>query len=220
LRQVVQTGKPVILLLIHGRPASIEYAVEHIPAILEGWYLGQAAGSVAAEALFGDINPGGKLPITFPRNVGQIPAYYYHKPSARRGYVWSSKAPLFPFGYGLSYTSFAFSTPRLEPACISTTGSTVLAVDVTNTGERAGDEVVQLYIRDQVSSLTRPVQELKGFERITLEPGETRTVTFAITPEMLAFLNIDMQKVVEPGLFDVMVGSSSADVQTVVLEVI
>jgi beta-glucosidase len=165
------------------------------------------------------VNPGGKLPITIPRSVGQIPAYYYHKPSARRGYVLSSKAPLFPFGHGLSYTTFEYGQVRLAADRIARDGATTLQVEVTNTGRRAGDEVVQLYLRDQISSLTRPVKELKGFQRITLQPGETRTVTFEIKPEMLAFLNREMQNVVEPGLFDLMVGGSSAEVTTVVLEV-
>jgi beta-glucosidase len=219
LRAIAQTGKPVVLLLLHGRPASIVYAAEHVPAILEGWYLGQAAGTAVGEALFGEVNPGGKLPITIPRSVGQIPAYYYHKPSARRGYVLSSKEPLFPFGYGLSYTTFAYTNVRLAAERIAPDGATTLQVDVTNTGRRAGDEVVQLYLRDQISSLTRPVKELKGFQRITLQPGETQTITFEIKPQMLAFLNREMQNVVEPGLFDLMVGGSSAKVTTVILEV-
>ena len=220
LRAVVETGTPTILLLIQGRPATINYAAENVPAILEGWYLGQAAGTAVGDVLFGDVNPGGKLPITFPRSVGQLPVYYYHKPSARRGYLFADKTPLFPFGHGLSYTRFEFSNLRLEPQQITPDEDTLVKVDVTNTGALTGDEVVQLYLRDQVSSLTRPVKELKGFERITLKPRETRTVAFTLTPEALSFLNAEMQRVVEPGLFDVMVGSSSEDVETVVLEVL
>jgi beta-glucosidase len=220
LRAVVETGTPTILLLIQGRPATINYAADHVPAILEGWYLGQAAGVAVADVLFGDINPGGKLPITFPRSVGQLPAYYYHKPSARRGYLFADKTPLFPFGHGLSYTNFEFSNLRLEPQQIKPGENAVVSVDVTNAGQCAGDEVVQLYLRDQVSSLTRPVKQLKAFQRITLEPGETQTVAFTLKPEALSFLNAEMQRVVEPGLFDVMVGNSSVDVQTVVLEVL
>jgi beta-glucosidase len=220
LRAVVETGTPTILLLIQGRPATVNYAAEHVPAILEGWYLGQAAGTAVADVLFGDVNPGGKLPITFPRSVGQLPVYYYHKPSARRGYLFADKSPLFPFGHGLSYTNFEFSNLRLEPQKITTQENTLVMVEVTNTGERTGDEVVQLYLRDQVSTLTRPVKLLKGFQRVTLEPGETQTVEFTLTPEALSFWNAQMQYVVEPGLFDVMVGSSSVDVETIVLEVV
>jgi beta-glucosidase len=210
LQAVVATGKPVILLLIHGRPASINFAAEHVPAILEGWYLGQAAGTAVADVLFGDVNPGGKLPITFPRSAGQLPAYYYHKPSARRGYLFSNKEPLFPFGHGLSYTTFAYSNLRLSAETIRADESTTLSVDVTNTGSRAGDEVVQFYVHDVLSErVTRPVKLLKGFQRITLQPGETRTVTFSVGREQLQFLDESMQKVVEPGQFELMVGGSS-----------
>jgi beta-glucosidase len=220
LRSVVETGKPVILLLLHGRPASINYAAENIPAILEGWYLGQAAGTAAADVLFGKVNPGGKLPITIPRSVGQIPAYYYHKPSARRGYLFTSKQPLFPFGHGLSYTSFAYDDPQLSTVTISPYESTSLSVNVTNTGNRPGDEVVQLYIHDILSSrVTRPLKLLKGFQRITLLPGETRTVTFTIDRKQLEFLDENIQPLVEPGQFDLMVGGSSDQVKTVRLEV-
>jgi len=220
LRAIVETGTPTILLLIQGRPATINYAAKHVPAILEGWYLGQAAGTAVAAVLFGDANPGGKLPITFPRSVGQLPAYYYHKPSARRGYLFADKSALFPFGHGLSYTHFEFSNLRLEKQKISMRENAVVQVEVTNTGQCTGDEVVQLYLRDQVSSLTRPVKELKGFQRITLEPGETQIVAFTLTPEDLSFLNAEMQRVVEPGLFDVMIGSSSVGLETIVLEVL
>ncbi len=219
LRAVVETGKPVVLLLLNGRPASIVYAAEHIPAILEGWYLGQATGTAAAEVLFGDVNPGGKLPITIPRSAGQLPAYYNHKPSARRGYVNSENRPLFPFGHGLSYTCFDFSNLCLDQRRIAPNGVATLRVDVTNCGSRAGDEVVQLYVHDQLGSLARPVKELKGFQRIHLQPGETQTIRFEIEPDMLAFLNKEMRSVVEPGLFDLMVGGSSEAVQTVLLEV-
>jgi len=220
LQAVVETGTPTVLLLIQGRPATINYAATHVPAILEGWYLGQAAGTAVAEVLFGEINPGGKLPITFPRSVGQLPVYYYHKPSARRGYLFAEKTPLFPFGHGLSYTQFEFSNLRIEPPHIRPDKCANVNIEVTNIGKRAGGEVVQLYLRDQVSSLTRPVKELKGFQRITLEPGETQTVSFTLTPEALSFLNAEMQRVVEPGLFDVMVGNSSVNVETIVLEVL
>ena len=220
LRAVVATGKPVILLLIQGRPASINFAAEHIPAILEGWYLGQAAGSAVADVLFGDVNPGGKLPITFPRSVGQIPAYYYHKPSARRGYLFSNAEPLFPFGHGLSYTKFAYNNLRLGEDKITPDETTVLSVDVTNVGERTGDEVVQFYVHDLLSErVTRPVKLLKGFERITLQPEETRTVSFSVSREQLQFLDESMHKTVEPGQFELMIGGSSKTVQSIRLEV-
>ena len=218
-RAVLETGKPTVVLLFNGRPLSILELAERAPAILEGWYLGQETGTAVADVLFGDVNPGGKLPITFPRSVGQIPAFYNHKPSARRGYLFHDNAPLFPFGHGLSYTTFAYDNLHVTPQQIAPDGATVVSVDVTNTGQQAGDEVVQLYLRDQVSSATRPVMELKGFRRITLQPGETQIVRFTLTPEHLQFLDTRMQLTVEPGLFDVMVGGSSLQVQTVTLEV-
>jgi len=159
------------------------------------------------------------LPITIPRSVGHAPAYYNYKPSARRGYLFDDVSPLFPFGHGLSYTRFEFSTPRLDKSAISRDESTVLHVDVTNRGDRTGDETVQMYIRDEVSSVTRPVKELKGFQRITLSPGETRTVSLPITPDRLAFWNIDMAFVVEPGDFLIMVGPNSQELQSVTLTV-
>ena len=221
LRAVAATGKPIILLLINGRPASINFAAEHIPAILEGWYLGEAGGHAVAEVLFGETNPSGKLPITFPRSVGQIPAYYYHKPSARRGYLFTDASPLFPFGHGLSYTTFTISDLRLDRAAIRPDETATLSVDVTNTGDRTGDEVVQLYIRDVLSSrVTRPVKLLKGFQRITLQPGETRTVRFTVGREQLQYLDEHMQMTVEPGEFTLMVGGSSATLREITLEVV
>lgn len=219
IRAVVETGTPTVVVLINGRPLSITYAAEHVPAILECWYLGQETGTAVADVLFGDVNPGGKLPITFPRSVGQLPAYYYQKPSARRGYLFSSAEPLFPFGHGLSYTTFAYSNLRVSPQRIGPREAAKVSVDVANTGKRAGDEVVQLYIRDRVASVTQPVKLLKGFERITLQPGETRTVTFVLTPDKLSFLDEHLQRVVEPGLFDVMAGGSSASLLSTTLEV-
>jgi beta-glucosidase len=221
MEAVFATGKPVILLLINGRPASINFAAEHIPAILEGWYPGQAAGPAVADVLFGDVNPGGKLPITFPRSVGQIPAYYYHKPSARRGYLFSNAEPLFPFGHGLSYTTFSYQNLRLSSERITADETATLSVDVTNTGEPAGDEVVQFYVHDRLSErVTRPVKLLKGFQRITIQPGETRTVSFSVGREQLQFLDESMQQTVEPGEFELMVGSSSKTTQSIKLEVI
>lgn len=218
---IAATGTPIVALLFSGRPASARTVVTKAAAILELWYLGQESGHAIADVLFGDVCPGGKLPITIPRSAGHVPAYYNFKPSARRGYLFESADPLFAFGYGLSYTSFAFSGPRLDRAEIGIGESTRVCVDVTNTGPRRGDEVVQLYIRDVVSSVTRPVKELKGFRRILLEPGETATVAFDVTPGHLAFYDIDMVFRVEPGEFRLMVGSSSrdADLQTVTLRV-
>ncbi len=219
VKAVVETGKPTIVILINGRPLSINFIAEKVPAILEGWYLGEEGGPAAAEVLFGDVNPGGKLPITFPHSVGDLPDFYNHKPSDNRSYAFSTRQPLYPFGYGLSYTTFKFDNLRVEPAQILTGGTAQVRVDVTNTGSRAGDEVPQLYIHQRVASVTQPVMELKGFERVTLKPGEKRTVQFTITPEILSILNIDMHKVVEPGVFDVMVGPSSDKTSTVKLTV-
>ena len=218
---IAATGKPIVALLFSGRPASVRNLAEKADAILELWYLGQESGRAVAEVLFGDVNPGGRLPITIPRSVGHVPAYYNHKPSARRGYLFDSIAPLFPFGFGLSYTTFAYSHLRLERSEIGMGESGRAFIDVTNTGTVHGDEVVQLYIRDVVSSVTRPVKELKGFQRISLAPGQTRTVAFDITPEQLAFYDIDMIFRVEPGEFRLMVGSSSRDedLQSIALRV-
>jgi beta-glucosidase len=208
---IAATGKPIIAFLFNGRPLSIGNLSHKADAIFECWYLGQETGKAAADALFGDFNPGGKLPITVPRSAGHLPAYYNHKPAARRGYLFDDISPLYPFGFGLSYTHFDFGKPRLKKAQIRIGDSTEMRIDVTNSGVVSGDEVVQMYIRDRVSSVTRPVKELKGFQRITLKPGETRTVRLPITPEHLAFFNIDMKYVVEPGEFEIMVGNSSRD---------
>ncbi|MGQ0647208.1 MAG: glycoside hydrolase family 3 N-terminal domain-containing protein [Gemmatimonadaceae bacterium] len=216
---VVATGTPVVLVLIHGRPASIPAIVASVPAILDGWYLGQEGGTAMAEALFGDINPGGKLPLTVARHVGQLPLFYNHKPSALRGYLFESTAPLFPFGHGLSYTTFKYSNLRVMPDRIRSDAKATVSVDVTNTGARPGDEVVQLYISDAVSRASRPVMELRGFSRVPLAAGETRTVTFEIGPQHLAYHDHEMQRVVEPGRFEVMVGGSSVSVNKASLDV-
>ncbi len=216
---MVATGKPVIALLFNGRPLAIQHLAAKVPVIFECWYLGQETGTAVAEVLFGDTSPGGKLPITIPRSVGHVPAYYNYKPSARRGYLFDDVTPLFPFGHGLSYSEFEFGEPRLEKSTIGANESTALHIEITNRGSRKADETVQLYIRDVVSSVTRPVKELKAFERVTLEPGESKTVSLPITPDRLAFWNVDMQRVVEPGEFLIMVGPSSQQVQTVTLTV-
>ncbi len=221
VKAMLATGRPVIVFLFNGSPLSINYLSQNVPAIFECWYLGQETGRAVADVLFGDYNPGGKLPITIPRSAGHLPAFYNYKPSARRGYLFDDVTPLYSFGFGLSYTTFAFKNVRLKKEKVGLKDSTQVLVDVTNRGKRAGAEVVQMYIRDLVSSVTRPVKELKGFQKISLQPGETKTVALDITPELLAFYNVNMKYVVEPGEFEIMVGSSSRDVdlQKVVLTV-
>jgi beta-glucosidase len=234
-RAMFALGKPVVTVLINGKPLGVPEVAEKTNALVEGWYLGQEGGTAMAEALFGRINPGGKLPVTMARSVGQLPLTYNEKPSAHRGYIFGTTEPLYPFGWGLSYTTFEIGAPRLSESSIpvkqltsdgaasSTSAAKArrvqVSVDVTNTGKRAGDEVVQLYIRDLVSSVTRPVKELRGFRRITLEPGETRTVTFALGEKDLRFWNKDMKRVVEPGEFAIMVGGNSAELKTATLTV-
>ncbi len=220
IKAIVETGTPTVVFLIGGRPLSIAYAAEHVPAILVGWYLGQETGTAAARVLFGDANPGGRLPITFPRSVGQLPAYYYRKPSNQMSYLFADRKPLFPFGWGLSYTTFRYQNLRLVDPTIGAGGDTTVSVDVTNTGSRAGDEVVQMYVHQRVSSVTRAVIQLKGFKRVRLNPGETRTVSFKVGAEELKLLNRDMRWVVEPGVFDIMVGASSVDTASVALSVV
>jgi len=219
VKAVVETGTPTVVLLLNGRPLSINYIAEKVPAILEGWYLGQEGGTGAAEVIFGDVNPSGKLPITFPHNVGALPDYYNRKPSTNRSYEFSTRQPLYAFGYGLSYTTFHFDNLRVEPAQILSGGSAKVSVDITNTGKRDGDEVAQLYVHPKVSSVTQPVMQLRGFQRISLKPGEKKTVEFAITPETLSILDADMHRAVEPGVFELMVGSSSDKTSTVKLTV-
>ena len=219
-KAIIATGKPVIVFLLHGRPNSINYIAENVPAILDGWYLGQETGTAVADVLFGDYNPGGKLPITVPRSVGQLPDYYYQKPSAKREYLGSTVKPLYPFGWGLSYSAFRYANLRLAPETIGTQGEAKVSVDVTNTSARRGDEVVQLYIRDEVSSVTRPVKELRGFRRVTLDAGETKTVELPLGPPELSFLNRDMRRVVEPGVFTIMIGGNSEELITTKLNVV
>ncbi len=218
-RAMVALKKPIVVFLIHGRPNSINYVAENVPAILEGWYLGQETGTAVADVLFGDYNPGGKLPLSVPRSAGQLPAYYNRKPSAQLQYVDSTDTPLFPFGWGLSYTAFKYGDISLTPDTIGPGGKTRVSVEVANSGAVRGDEVVQLYIRDEVSSVTRPIKELKGFRRITLDPGESKTVEFILGPEELSFLGRDMRRIVEPGTFKIMAGGNSADLIETTLNV-
>ncbi len=221
VQAVHAAGKPVIVVLVNGRPLSVGWIVNSAPAILESWMGGTQSGNAIADILFGDVNPGGKLPVTVPRAVGQVPIYYNHMntgrpPEAQNRYTskyydlpWT---PLFPFGHGLSYTTFKISNLQLSAPRIPATGKLAVNVEVENTGRRAGDEVVQLYIRDLVASMTRPVKELKGFQRVSLQPGEKRRVEFVLGPEHLGFWNREMRYVVEPGEFQVMVGANSVDV--------
>src|SRR5271157_5914766 len=211
VRTMIATGKPVIVFLFNGRPISINYISQNVPAVFECWYLGQETGNAVAEVLFGDFNPGGKLPIAIPRSAGHLPAFYNYKPLARRGYLFDDVSPLYAFGYGLSYTTFAIDNVRLTSKRMRGDGATRVLADVTNTGKRAGTEVVQMYIRDLFSSVTRPLKELKGFKKVSLRPGETTTIALDITPESLAFYNIDMKYAVEPGDFEIMIGNSSRD---------
>jgi len=218
VQAVYETGKPIILVLVNGRPLTIPWFAEHIPAILEAWMPGEEGANAITEVLFGDYNPGGKLPITFPRAVGQIPLFYNHKPSGgrshwREDYVSTSVKPQFPFGHGLSYTCFEFSNLQINAAQVKPGGTVTISVEVANVGDRAGDEVVQLYIRDIHASITRPVKELKGYKRLTLEPGQSQTVIFYLDVNQLAFYDRKMRLVVEPGIIEVMIGSSSEDIR-------
>jgi beta-glucosidase len=214
-------GKPLVVYLMNGRPLAIPHIVDKAGAVLEGWYMGQETGNAAADALFGDVNPSGKLTITVPRATGQVPLYYNAKPGARLfKYVDETTQPLFPFGFGLSYATFTYSEPIVSSATMSRDGSVTVSTTVTNSGSVAGDEIVQLYIHQKVSSVTRPVKELKGFQRISLSPGQSRTVTFTVSRDSLAFHDIQMNYTVEPGEFELMVGPSSADLKKVTLRVV
>ena len=213
MEAVAATGKPVVLVLLDGRASSINWAAAHIPAIIHGWFPGEFCGQAVAETLFGDNNPGGRLAVTFPKSVGQIPFAFPFKPGSDESSQTSVWGALYPFGHGLSYTTFAYSDLTVTPEEQAPEGNVTVSCLVTNTGERAGDEVVQLYINDVVSSVTTYTKVLRGFERIRLEPGESRTVSFTLTPQDLGLWDADMHFTVEPGRFDVMVGASSADIR-------
>ncbi len=220
VKEVARVGKPTIVVLVNGRPPAIEWIADNIPAILEAWMGGTESGNAIADILFGDVNPGGKLPVTFPRMTGQVPIYYNHLNTGRpptnerynSKYIDAPWTPQFPFGFGLSYTQFRISNVALSATQIRASGSIHVTAEVENTGKRAGDEVVQVYIRDVAASIARPVKELKGFQRVTLQPGEKRRLEFVLGPEHLSFYNQEMKFVVEPGEFRVMVGSNSQDV--------
>lgn len=217
VKAIYDTGTPIVLVLINGRPISLDWIAESIPAIIEAWLPSEEGANGVADVVFGDFNPGGKLPITFPRSVGQVPIYYGHKPSGGRShwkenYVETSVQPLYPFGYGLSYTQFEFNNLTLDSTAVPTDGEVIIRVDVTNIGERTGDEVVQLYTHQNVPVVTRPIKELKGFKRISLQPNQTRSVEFCLAVNQLGFYNLEKDFVVEPGVVEVMIGSSSQDI--------
>lgn len=217
---VVATGKPVVVVLINGRPPALPWIAEHVAAIVEAWLPGEEGGTAVADVLFGGYNPGGKLPVSLPVSVGQVPVYYNHKPSGGRSnwkgdYVGVSSKPLFPFGHGLSFTRFEYANLDISPQQVSAAETVAIQVDVTNVGDRSGEEVVQLYVNDVMASVTRPVKELKGFERIELAAGERKRVRFDLAVDQLAFYDRQMQRVVEPGTIQVMVGSSSEDIRVI-----
>lgn len=222
VKAMKETGKPVIIYLAHGRPLAINYIAEHADAVIDGWFCGEEAGNAFANILFGEVNLSGKLTISVPRSAGQLPVYYNYKPSSRGyDYVTQLSKPLFPFGYGLSYTTFAYSNLRLvhSPGDGSVKVPFQVTVDITNTGKLTGEEIVQLYIHDKVSAVTRPVKKLKGFQKTTLQPGDTKTVSFEITSDMLKFWNKDMKYVLEPGEFEIMVGPNSDALQKITVMV-
>ncbi len=225
LKALLKTGKPVVLLLFCGRPLTIKWEYENVPAILNVWFPGSEAGYAIADVLFGDVNPSGKLTTTWPQSVGQIPLYYAHKNTGRplqgewfqkfrSNYLDISNEPLFPFGYGLSYTTFSYSDFRLNKTKLKSAEQLTASITVTNTGNKEGKEVVQLYIRDIVGSVTRPVKQLKGFQKISLKPGESKTVHFTITPELLKFYNYNLVYDWEPGEFEIMIGPDSKNVKS------
>ncbi|MEM0219129.1 MAG: glycoside hydrolase family 3 N-terminal domain-containing protein [Thermoproteota archaeon] len=213
VKAIYETGTPTIVILVNGRPLAIPWIAENIPSILEVWLPGEEGGNAVADVLFGGYNPGGKLPISFPKSVGQIPIYYNRKGTSWGNYVSSDSKPLFPFGHGLSYTKFEYSNLEISPREVEPTGEVYIKFEVKNNGNLSGDEVVQLYLRDVVASLTRPIKELKGFKRITLEPGESKKVTFILYTDQLAFYDENLNLVVEPGTYEVMIGSSSEDIK-------
>ena len=218
-KEIFALGKPVVVILLNGRPYAVNYLAEKAPALIEGWYLGEQTGNALADVVFGRFNPGGKLPVSIARGVGQLPIYYNRKPTARRGYLFGDTTPLYPFGYGLSYSTFEMGAPVLGAGTIGVSDKVTVKVDVANTGKRAGDEVVQLYVRDDEASVTRPLIELKRFQRVTLQPGERKTVSFELTPQDLSLWNVQMKRVVEPGTFTISAGPNSVDLKSATLTV-
>jgi beta-glucosidase len=219
-RALLASGRPTVVVLLHGGPLAISELAAKASAILDGFYLGEETGHAVADVLFGDVSPAGRLPVSVPRSVGAVPAFYNRKPSADRLHLFEEAGPLWPFGHGLSYTTFAYDPLTVTSSRIPPTGHARVSVTVTNTGQRASDEVVQLYLHDLVASVTRPIKELKGFRRIHLAPGQSTRVDFDLGPDELALWNAQMKRVVEPGAFEIMVGASSADIrQTAMLNV-
>ncbi len=218
-RRILELGKPVVVVLLNGRPYSINELAKRAPAILEGWYLGQETGNAIAGVLFGDINPSGHLPVTIARNVGQLPAFYYRTPAARRGYVLNENTPLYPFGFGLSYTTFSYGKPELDRVHISPGGMTKVSVNVRNTGDRDGADVVQMYIHHRTSSVVQPILALRGFKRVYLKTGESATVEFEVGPAELAILDREMKRTVEPGVVEIRIGNNCVETQAVQLTV-
>jgi beta-glucosidase len=219
VQEIAKLGKPMVAVLLNGKAYSIEPLASQVPAILEGWYLGQETGNAIADVLFGDVNPSGHLPVTIARNVGQLPVYYYETPAARRGYVFHENTPLFPFGYGLSYTTFSFEKPSLDRDQISPNETAKVSVKITNSGTRAGDQVVQMYVHHPASSVVQPVIALRGFKRVHLESGASTTVSFEVGPDQLSILDAQMKKTVEPGPVDILVGANSAETLSVRLTI-
>lgn len=220
VKAIMATGKPAMVYLAHGRPLSINWIAENVPAIVDGWFTGEEAGNAFANILFGDVNPSGKLAISYPRSAGQVPIYYNHKPSAQFfPYLMEQNTPLYPFGYGRSYTTYSYAAPQVSTPTLKKNGAVTVTVNITNTGSRKGDEIVQLYIHQKVASVTRPVKELKDFARIPLEPGETKTVSFTLDRSKLSYWNKDMKYGVEPGIVEIMTGANSNEVQKVELVV-
>ena len=218
IEAVAATGTPVVAVIVSGRPLALLWIAEHVPAILYAWVPGEEGGSALADIIFGDVSPAGRLPVTLPRDVGQVSLFYNHKPSGGRSqwrtdYTDLPSSPLFPFGHGLSYTTFEYQNLSITPQRVEATSSVEISIDIRNTGERAGDEVVQLYVHDVVASVTRPVKQLAGFARIPLAPRESRSIVFDLDLSQLAFYDRNMQLVVEPGDVDILVGASSEDIR-------
>lgn len=213
LKAIQATGKPVVAVLFNGRPLTINWVADHIPAIVETWFSGEKGGIAIADILLGHVNPSGKLSVTFPRSIGQVPYYYYHKPSSKHIYVDIANTPLYAFGHGLSYTSFEYSGLQISPESMNPSGTATVKATLKNTGEREGTEVVQLYVRDEIGTVTTPVKALKGFQRVTLAPGESKEVSFNVGFDALHLWNKEMRREVEPGDFSILVGSASDDIR-------
>jgi len=224
IKAIYETGVPVVEVLMNGRPLSISWSAENIPAIVETWFLGIQTGNAIADVLFGDYNPSGKLPVTFPRTIGQVPIYYNYKNTGRpynpdnrfsSKYIDVPNTPLFPFGHGLSYTDFEYSNLKIDKKKIRNTEEVNISLNIKNTGDYEGIEIVQLYMNDVVSSVTTPVKELKGFKSVSLKPGEEKTVSLIVKASQLGIYDYNMQYVVEPGKFDIMIGKSSENIQLI-----